>query len=65
MAHWNPGGMDPARMHADRHHVKHELEKRQRERDMHHNIAEASGNFNGPRRLLYFPVRLFRWLRGT
>jgi hypothetical protein len=42
VSHWNPTGIDHARMHANLHHVKAKQDQKQRERDMHHNIAEAS-----------------------
>jgi hypothetical protein len=64
MSHWNPMGTDLARMHANKQHIKAEQDRKQRERDMHHNIAEASKQYSRPKRLLYYPVRLFRWLRG-
>jgi demethoxyubiquinone hydroxylase (CLK1/Coq7/Cat5 family) len=49
-------------MHANQHHVRRQLEEQQRQRDMHHNIAEAGETTNNRRP--WFLTRLWRRLRG-
>ncbi|TVR68185.1 MAG: hypothetical protein EA415_16610 [Sphaerobacteraceae bacterium] len=63
---WGTGGgfghNDHARMHAELHHRKHEIESRRQDLDEHHNVARAEAD--GERHRSSFIVRVFRRVFG-
>lgn len=63
---WGAGGgftpNDHARMHAEFHHRRHEIEARRKHLDEHHNVAQAEAE--GEKNRSSFIVRVFRRVFG-
>jgi hypothetical protein len=63
---WVSGGgfghNDHARMHAEYHHRRHEIESRRQELDEHHNVSRAEAE--GEQHRSSFVVRVLRRLVG-